>query len=125
MSTSPLSPSPQEGGELDTGETAAWYSVPAARLSLCQDHGHFEDHGGDIQEVQVRGGRGRWKVMRFGKIMLWLVFGGSETVLWLLRSFVPVPSLSLSYSFEEVCVAFNGGKDCTTMLDILHAFLTR
>ena len=32
--------------------------------------------------------------MRFGKIMLWLFFWGSETVLWLLRSFVPVPSLS-------------------------------
>jgi FAD synthetase len=28
------------------------------------------------------------------------------------------------YSFDEVCVAFNGGKDCTAMLDLLHAYLT-
>lgn len=28
------------------------------------------------------------------------------------------------YRFEEVCVAFNGGKDCTAMLDLLHSYLT-
>jgi FAD synthetase len=27
------------------------------------------------------------------------------------------------YEFQEVCVAFNGGKDCTVMLDLLHSYL--
>jgi FAD synthetase len=27
------------------------------------------------------------------------------------------------YGFGEVCVAFNGGKDCTAMLDLLHSYL--
>ena len=27
--------------------------------------------------------------------------------------------------FEEMCIAFNGGKDCTVMLDLLHAMLVR
>ena len=29
-----------------------------------------------------------------------------------------------TYEFDEVCVAFNGGKDCTAMLDLLHSYLT-
>ena len=37
-----------------------------------------------------------------------------------LLSFPPIPA-----SFDEVCVAFNGGKDCTAMLDLLHAYLTQ
>ena len=29
------------------------------------------------------------------------------------------------YRFEEICIAFNGGKDCTVMMDLLHATLQR
>ena len=28
-------------------------------------------------------------------------------------------------SFDEVCVAFNGGKDCTVILDLLHSVLKK
>ena len=33
--------------------------------------------------------------------------------------------ISFSYRFDEISVAFNGGKDCTVLLALYHAVLLR
>ncbi|XP_064383362.1 FAD synthase-like isoform X2 [Halichondria panicea] len=41
------------------------------------------------------------------------------------KSVAILESLLDKYSFNEICVAFNGGKDCTVILYLLHAILER
>ena len=44
------------------------------------------------------------------------------TYLYVLQA---LTSISTNYRFEELCIAFNGGKDCTVMLDLLYVLLQR